>query len=831
MQKLSYTRSYKAIFPALTMIFILLLSGCGGGNEAVKAAGAKENAFARNAAEENEQITEGGTSDANSCSSSTPSGVTFCLTVEATEAMVASWQKDLFNLITPGSAYAFRGLTTVPAKSIEIIQVEENLNEVATSLIPSYSVKENAALGNYSITFDESPPARIDIIAKVTLENDQVLLAPFIDSSIEGNFEPIVVVNVVSDYLVKALYSKLNTPEALTEILPCSGDGSEWGKNVGCKSQPFAKFSLWAALNNLTQAYEIDIPSSFTITQASELLGSTAEFKAHIETVLNEIIRTPEAFVGGTERELAPVSENPENTIENLSSIESYNSTLFSLSFSQTTPASASKGASISTTISTLFEESAETVSYPELTRNTSNLNVSFTNINEDFPILRTSLNLTSANDASLTPALRNSLSSSPGNTFLTSQGFYIAGKIPFQTITDKTATSGIGWQSDPYIQLMYASDADGTGPQSMFSSFVRNGSSYAITANEDSSWARNDKLEEQMIFAWSSHNQVPENDGKPIVNEGEGFVDTSKIQGKEYGVVNLSVKLNNSGNILSTVAKLSKWNASSPSQLDQTQPGDIPPSGELHYQTYSFTRDDSQTLTVTPESSEGLVVRNYDVATSKKSSNSGIKELHLGRLTVSAPGNADERNQASSTPDGNMITVTQNETANGQGLLHAMKLRAVAPVNRIGAEYRLAGNSFGANAASNVLRNYNNSILSLTGASSATLTFNTLETTHNVSTQVVTPITGVNIPQATGSYTIDNDGVVQFTFPNVQGEPLKLKGFMSQAFDESGTETNEAGNLMTLLMVHGYDDASNTKATLGLVYALKEQSLSIEIE
>ena len=811
----------------------LLLFGCGGGTEAVDAAGKTVNSFARNTVTADEEIVQNGTSNTTSCSGTAVSGVTYCLAVEATETMIASWQTDLFNLITPGKAYAFRGLTTVPAKSISIIQVDENLNQVPNSLVPSYTITDNPELGTYSITFSESPPARIDIIAKITLDNGQVLLAPFIDSSIDQNFDPIVIVNVVSDFLVKQLYDKLNTAEALNSLLPCNDGGSDFGNNVDCKNQPFAKFSLWAALNGLTQNYEIDIPANYTITQAFQLLNDTGEFKTHIDTALNEILRTQEAFVGGTERELDPISVDPNNTLENLSTVEAYNSALFSLAFNQTNPDSGTKGASISTTVSSLFSDSNGAVSYPELTRNTSNLYVSLTNLNEDFPTQRTSLILSQANSLSLSVAAENSLSASPGNTFLTSQGFYVAGKIPFQTITDKTSTTGKGWQSDPYTQLYYSPDSSGNEPQAMISSFVRNGSNYAISTTDSLTWKRDSKLEEQSMFAWVQHTQVPEdNDGYPINTPGEGFINTDNIAGKDYGAINFSVKLDSSGNILTSTGKISKWSAISTDQIDQSQPL-VTLSGEDHYLSYSFTRDTSQTLAVSTPSPEATFSRNYAVSASKKSSDSGIQDLYLGRLTVSAPGNSSEQNQASSTPTGSMITVTQNEAAAGQGLINALEVRTIAPADLTNTVYRLAGNSFGANAASNVLRSYNNSTIEFTGGTTATLTFNALESTHNVSTQEVSGISELSIPAASGTYIVNNDGLIQFTFLNVQGtgKTLRLKGFMSKSVDSNGDEIPEPGNVLTLLMIHDYDEVGNTQATLGLVHAFKELNLDIKIQ
>ncbi len=824
--------TYMLRFSALAAI-LLLLSGCGGGSEAVDAAGKTVNSFARNTVTADEEIVENGTSDTTSCTGTAVSGVTYCLAVEATETMIASWQTDLFDLITPSKAYAFRGLTTVPAKSIEIIQVDENLNQVSNSLVPSYTVTDNPELGTYSITFSESPPARIDIVAKVTLDNGQVLLAPFIDSSIDENFDPIVIVNVVSDFLVKQLYDKLDTTDALNNLLPCSDTGSDFGNNVDCTNQPFSKFSLWATLSELTQSYEIDIPADYTIAQAFELLNETSEFKTHINTVLNEIMRTQETFVGGTERELDSIAIDPSNTLENLSSIESYNSSLFSLGFNQTTPDSSSKGAAISTTVSSLFADSSGAVSYPELTRNTSNLYVTLTNLNEDFPTLRTSLMLSQANDLSLSAGTNNSLSASPGSSFLTSQGFYVTGVVPFQTITDKTGTVGVGWQSDPYTQLYYAPDSSGNEPQAMISSFVRNGSSYSISTTDGLVWTRDSKQEEQLSFAWVQHTQVPEDDdGYPIDTPGEGFIDTSKISGKDYGVINFSLKLDDTSDIITTHGKVSKWSASA-DQIEQSQSPQVTLNGEDHYLSYSFTRDTSQTLTVLPPATETSFNRSYDVSASKRSSDSGILDLYLGRLTVSAPSNTSEQNQASSTPTGSMITVTQNEAAAGQGLINALEARTIAPTNLTGTVYRLAGNSFGANAASNVLRSYNNSILELTSGSTATLTFNTLESTHNVSTQTVSGVSEVSISATTGTYDVNSDGLIQFTFLDVQGtgKTLILKGFMSKSIDDAEAETDEPGNVLSLLMIHNYDDVGNTQATLGLIQAFKELDLDIAIE
>ncbi len=805
---------YKALRLSALAGILTLLFGCGSGTEAVDAAGKTVNSFARNAVDANEEIAQNGTSNITACTGTDASAVTYCLVVEATDSMIASWQTEVFNLITPAKAYAFRGLTTVPARSIEIIQVDHNLNRISSEPIPSYTVTDNPALGTYSINFSQPPSARIDIIAKVTLDNGQVLLAPFIDSSIDENFNPIVVVNVVSDFLVKQLYGKLNSADALNSLLPCNGGTSNTGNNVDCTKQPFAKFSLWNALNELTQGYEIDIPADYTITQALELLDSTSDFKAHINTVLDEMLRTEEAFVGGTERTLD--LSDPQNTFDNLSTQKEYNSTLFSLAFNQVDPDSAAKGASISTTVSSKFDEISGAINYPELTLNTSNFYVTLTGLVENFPIQRRSLSFSQANDLSLSAAVENGLSSAPSNTFLTSQGFYVAGKMPYQTITDRTATTAIGWQSDPYTQLIYTADADSSGPQAMLSSFVRNGGQYAITDNGDSTWTRNDKQEEQNIFAWSSYNQALES--------GSGSAIEQKINSKTFGAVGLSLKLSDTGDIYTTAGDIMHWSAVSPDTITETQPS-------AHYQSYLFSRAADQTLNVSaPSSSAVRANRQYQATPSLKSTSSGLQNIFRGRLTVTALGTL-EPNQASSTPEGDMITVIQNELSKGQGMIQAVELRDTAPTaDRSNLRYRLSGNSFGSDAGLNRLRNYNNSVITLNSQTTAVLSLNILESTHDINSQVVSKIAESSITNISGTYSVASNGEVQFTFPNVEGHDLTLTGFMSKHLDDSGNETAQAGNVLTLLLTHDYV-VGGSQATLGLVQALKEQTLDVKIQ
>jgi hypothetical protein len=191
---IKHRQHYFTISAAL--ILFLTLPGCDS-SSAVDDAGKTVNSFARNSVTSDEEIVDGGTSSVTACSSTTTSKVSYCLAVEATDAMIASWKSDLFNLMTPGKAYAFRGLSTVSAKQINIIQVDENLNEITSTIIPPYTVQENSALGTYSISFDEAPPGRLDIVARVTLENDQVLFAPFIALNVDINNSPEVIVNVV----------------------------------------------------------------------------------------------------------------------------------------------------------------------------------------------------------------------------------------------------------------------------------------------------------------------------------------------------------------------------------------------------------------------------------------------------------------------------------------------------------------------------------------------------------------------------------------------------------------------------------------------------------
>jgi len=812
------------------LVFLVTLSGCGDhGSASVDEAGKTVNSFARNSVAADEEIIDGGTSSVTSCSGTQTSQVTYCLAVEATDTMIASWQSDLFNLLTPGKAYAFRGLSTVQAKSVEVIQVNENLEEITSTIIPPHTIQENSALGTYSISFDEPPPGRLDIVARVTLNNGEILFAPFIALNVEINNSPEVIVNVVSDFQIKQLYDQLSTQEDLANLLPCP----ELPDDIDCKNQPKAKQNNWNGLTHLVQNYEIDIPSSLTIPQAFELLNNTAEFKQHIQTAINEILRIQEPFVGGTERDLELLDLETDEDFQNLISSKNYNSSLFMLAFNQIEPDSTAPNASVSTSISTTFEELIGDVTvftYPELTEFINNFNVSLTSLSGDFPFERRSLIQTADNNVSLTPVQNNAFTSAPGNSFLTRQGLYLSGKVPFQTISDKneTETSGTGWQFDPYMHLLYSPAADGGKPNSLLSSFVSNGSSFFITREEGASWDRKTKLEEQNLFSWTVHNEI----------DSSGDFTTNVISGNKYGVVSYSVKLNDTGTVLETTGKTSFWDAQSTSEITESQPTLLVPAGdEQHYQTYSFARDDQQLLSVPAITNDPADAnRAYQAIKTTKSTPDGLASADVGRLEISALGDTlvTDRSTASSTPDGSMLTVTLDENNAGQGLIQAMELRTILPVFSAATPvtYRLAGNSFGANTTSNILRNYSNSKLTITG-SSVTLTLNTIESTYDVNNQSITALTDLAETTATGSYSLANeadntDGAIRISFSDVAGKPLIFKGFISKSLNSDGSEANQPGNLMTLLMIHGYDTTGSEHANLGLVHAFKEQSLPV---
>ena len=798
--------------------FLIILSGCGNdGSSAVDDAGKTTNSFARNSDTADNEIIEGGTSSVTSCSSTQTSRVSYCLAVEATDTMIASWQSDLYKLITPSKAYAFRGLSTVKAQQVSVIQVDHNLAEISSSIIPPYTVKENTALGTYSISFDEAPPGRLDIVAKVTLENGQVLFAPFIALNVNINNSPEVIVNVVSDFQVKQLYSQLDTTEDLASLLPCTGSVDD----IDCKNQPLAKQNNWAGLTYLIQNYEIDIPATMNIPEALVLLDGTAEFKNHIQTSINEIIRAQEPFVGGTERELN-LLELSDEEIQNLVSSKNYNSSLFTMAFNQIEPDAASSNASISTSISKTFEEVFDGVTiytYPELTEFIQNFNVSITSLAGDFPFERRSLIQSPTNDISLTSPQNNAFTAAPGNSYITRQGFYVSGKTPYQTITDKTDTSGTGWQFDPYMHLLYSSAADGGKPNSLLSSFVSNGSSFFITRAAGASWDRKTKLEEQNLFSWTIHNET----------DAEGDFTTGVISGTNYGVVSYSVKLNNTGTLLETTAELTEWEAINSILITETQPATLV-GAERHFETYRFSRNNSQSLSVSAVAvDKPSTDRAYQALETIKSTSGGLVSSNTGRLVISAPDENLSANTstASSTPDGSMITVTLNEEEAGHGIIQAMQLRQTAPdFTANPTTYRLAGNSFGANTASNYLRNYTGSTMTITGTS-VTLTLNTIESTHNVSTQNITGLTELQKETVDGNIALD-DGAVLITFADVAGKELAFKGFISKSLDSDSNETAQPGNLMTLLMIHGYDDTSSSNVNLGLVHAFKEQDLPV---
>ncbi|MCP5169064.1 MAG: hypothetical protein H6999_04835 [Hahellaceae bacterium] len=780
--------------PARTLLFSffaitpLLLTGCGGGNDAVIAAGNAPNSFTPKDAGDNSEHGENATTEQNACQgNATKTQFTYCVTVEGTEAMLASWDRDLFNWLTPAKAYAFRGLGAIQASKVEVIQLNASGAQVSPSVLPDYSVTDNHD-GTYAITFKSLPPSRMDLFVRATLPNSKTLMAPF-----QTNGQNVV--NVISHYLVNQLLTNASTANQFDNLLPCA-------EEIGCTRQPESKLELWWGMASVVQNYEIDIASTSTIDQALSQLGNTADLNRHIMLSLDTILSTESPFVGATTRTVPKASDaDYEDYVANFIKYERYNANMFGFSVNQAFDVNGTPFSVLATAAATQAGSDATQggtgYTYPGLIMGIISSNRTLTSLSGDIPFLRTAL--TEAADGSrsiLSPNEPNSFTTEATNTFLGVTGNYLTGKIPLQTITGKTSTQGTGWQYNPVVSNLFRKQETSPTQDAMFSAHFGTGNTYQLTKEGTNTWRRNFKSEAQNIFTFASY--------LPSAADDAPF-SLAAIDGKKYGVIQFLLQLAPTGSVITHTAKIAQWSASG-TTMTETQP-------TADYETKSYQRLENNSITSlstsTGASTQYSIVLEENIETGKSGSDPDIiAQILYQRGRVSFNGNI-----GAIAPNGSQLAVTVNQASIGQGLIHGLELRTVAPDFIAGTVYDLQGHSFGVTTDSNSAISYAGSSLQFLNNTQAELVLTQIETAQNTTTHQVTSAKQLSEQVTQGTYTVDANGLIKFTFNN----GLLLQGFVSTA--QSDAPSTTPGNQMMLLLQQG--------DRLGLIYAGKRQSLS----
>lgn len=709
----------------------------------------------------------------------------------------------------------------VDASQISIVSLNENFNEIGGNA-PDYRVLPRDT-GGYEIQFSSSYVEKLNQVVKVTFQTTPVtefLYAPLytVNSDTES-----ITVSVKSHYLLKKVFDAVTSETQLNNLLPCSGSETE------CANQPMAKSNFLEQVNIAVSAYHVDLPENTTITQAMSTLDQRQDLKQHIESAVNEITRTVSPFAKGTRRSfnLSTVGLFTPNT---------YHSLLFGLSFSDFKPDDSFRSVKINSFSSAIieantFDDNVKPI-YPSFSQTTSMLDMRRDVMSTDIPFKRTSLEIAQNNSFSLIENEElNALTSNLTDSFLSTEGFLLNERVIDQTIPgEKTDPKDIGWEFEPVFSRIYQvneyeppTDNTSTIPPEpdygnaatwLVTSNYSKTASYSLSDEETNQAEdrRIEQLEDSHLFTWEVHGLQ--------VDKDDDF-STSEMNGKEYGAISYSLKLNDEDdtNVLRVIAETAKWDINS-SQIIMSQPSSF-------FRTYSLSRaDDNATLGVRIESN--LLDSPRSITTIQTNDSNGFSEQGL----ISFGGQQAGKPQGHSSANGSYLafvfnTLDKSDALDrGQGIILATELSDFT-YEFSGESYQLQGNSFEITDEKNILHQLNGSSLVITDntltdpvdvACHGVLSIKRTSVEHTVGTQENTlsdPLESEQSNISSDACSI-NRSQLQLEFTNVFGEDLTLRGFITQKNDSN---SDDPGNLINLIWQQDNQ--------LGLVFANKDQELS----
>tara|TARA_R110002073_G_scaffold67049_11_gene167291 strand:- start:30033 stop:32393 length:2361 start_codon:yes stop_codon:yes gene_type:complete len=706
-------------------------------------------------------------------------------------------------------------INDVSTTQISIVTLNQDFKEIGSNSTPAYQVEPRLS-GGFELQFSSSYIERLNQVIKVTFDNTttppEFLYAPLYKVASETES---ITVNSKSHYVVKKMFDAISDSIELAQLLPCTSSSTV------CPNQSMAKANMLEQINIATNDYNIDINESFTVAQAMNLLDAQLDLRQQVETAVNEISRIVSPFSKATRRSFTFGTDG--DVITNLTIPLSYHSVLFGLSFSDIRPNDNVNSVKISSLSSTIVEP-ADTESnpvYPGFNQTISLLDMRRDVLSSDIPFERTNLDIAQNNSFNLndTEAL-NSFTSELSDSFLSTQGFLLNERIIQQTIPNN-----IGWEFSPLFTRSYqtneydypsrtvalkpAKPDYGSAPTWLVSSNYSQAASFELSGS-DEALTRGEQLEDSHIFSWEVHGLE--------TNKDENF-SISSMNDKRYGAISYSLKLDDQDNtnIIQVIAETAEWNINS-----GTSSGTIllsQPSS--HYQTLSLSRNDDN-LATGKTVVNNLLSNELSIARVETEGNGGGQQ---GLITIEGPSSGH------STSNGNYMALVFNTKEKddpldrGQGIILASEL---VNFNYLfsGESYQLQGNSFEINQQANILHNLNGSSIIIADRVSgdfsndciASLSVKRTSVTHIIGSQANTlsaPIESTLSDVSSQSCTV-NGSEIQLDFGLVFGEPLTLRGFITQKNDNS---TSEPGNLINFVW--------EQDTQLGLVFANKEQDLS----
>jgi len=697
---------------------------------------------------------------------------------------------------------------------ISLVQLNEDF-ESRGSLpgnVPAYQVVKESS-GVYEIQFGDTYPQNLNVVLSARLSNDEVLYAPLYTVT---NQSDTIEINTRSHYVLKKLFDTITTRTQLNQLQSCDNSG-----NYNCANQPDAKARLLANLSKQAAFYELNITDSDTVAAALNKIDAQTDIRTHVETAVAEITRQQSPIAKGTRRNIGGTL--PGDVNDRLRYTEEYNSVLFGLSLNQLLRTS--NNASVINDRVSIATLSSDPVSIDILSEdqkfsdNINLLDLRTDALSSNIIHRRTTLTFEGTDISRDSQEPNVDFGFSVSDSLMSTESYLLATRRLLQTISPASEggdPSDIGWQLNPvYGKLYRANDYEpdtsletgqtdetpvyDASPTWLLASNYSTAATYFDGKDPfESRFERGNQREDIKMFTWEVHGLKTDN-----------TFSASDINGKAYGVVSYSLKLNATGNILELFAETMRWDAQN-GLFSVSQPNN-------YYRSYTLTRNSADVVTSTPDQ-VGLVANDYSFTLRETPDIEGFIQLDNGsRAPI-----------GHTTQDGGHLAFAMDTVARGRGMMLVSELNIAAEPLFTGETYQIQGNSFAMTASENILSNLNGSQLVLesdTNSNNCTaeLTWQSTRVAHDITAHTLSESSSTpSAPIPSASCTQDLNAI-EIQFGNINGSALTLKGFVSQAPDSEGSNTNPPGRVLSLLWIQN--------DRLGLVYALKNQSLNPEFD
>lgn len=730
----------------LTLIFTLitLITACSDGGEAISTVQDSENSFPP----QKEDPFSPPSEDNNQPS---PETNEIIVEVQATEAMLASWDRTLFNLITPEQALAFRGMSPVKVKDLSVVQVNRTLSSSSAPNVKlDYTTQENGD-GTYSLLFSTALdiPAQMDVLVRAQLNNGTILWAPLINNG------SIIQVNIVSTYLVESLMQGVRDRDlVMTELRPC-------GQQYGCENQHEARLLIWFGLSQSIQNFDITLPSGKSASELKAFLNQQTDFQNVVNSGINSVLE--EAFVGAVSQQL-----DFTNLLQTTTSL--YHSVFYSMGMSEREPTQDSAGSilfnRVSATATSLLNDGSTEYIYPSLTETRLRTTVTTHSLYGELPYERLTLSQTAPESFTLNENLTaevNTFSSAPSSSYVNTAGFLNFAQIPYQSITGKNTAAVRGWLTNPYYVNLYGDEDHNY----LAAATVNTGSVYDLKSLGNGQYQRNRAVESTNEFNFSM--SLPANTEELDVSEASS--------GKTYGVIQLTQTLNATADIpVMAAAQLALWN--NRAGVIQEGPGGGSLAGFYSQTSLSRDRQNGFTGALSAVTSAGLYQLADLPSVVYDSTLKAQVEKNIGRVQLTR--SAAPFATGAAAPDASRMSFVVR-SGDTRGYIDAVEL--ATEINSLTEEvYQLQGHSIGMTETENRLVSYNGSTLTILSDGSAQLSLMRQTARQNVSTLKISPLSPVGDlagPLQAGFAVVE--GRVMADFGEVNGANLQIKGFVSR--------------------------------------------------